>query len=141
MNSSMWRDLGVAGSLMRCCRPIVGMMSLWDTVAYGANSHSVALGIVYGVAKGPIADERGLIWWCQSQGCGVGVETGVGVCRSRPFCLESEWELESVKLGRLRLRSGVADLHLAAEDDFGRTVTHPPKPLINRKKRRVAVCR
>ena len=67
MNSSMWRDLGVAGSLMRCCRPIVGMMSLWDTVAYGANSHSVALGIVYGVAKGPIADERGLIWWCPAE--------------------------------------------------------------------------
>ena len=98
----MWRDLGVAGSLMRCCRPIVGMMSLWDTVAYGANSHSVALGIVYGDAKGPIADERGLIWWCQSQCCGVGVETGVGVCRSRPVWLESEWELESVKFGRLR---------------------------------------
>ena len=78
------------------------MMSIWDTVAYGANSHSAALGIAHGVAKGPIADERGLIWWCQSQGSGVVVETGVGVCRSRPFCLESEWELESVKFGRLR---------------------------------------
>ena len=43
------------------------------------------------------------------QFCGVGVETGVGVGRNRPFWLESESELESVKLNRLRLRPGVPD--------------------------------
>ena len=32
------------------------------------------------------------------QGCGVGVETGVAVGRSRPFCLESE--LSVVELSR-----------------------------------------
>ena len=42
------------------------------------------------------------------QGCGVRVETGVGVGRSRLFWPESESELESVKFGRLRLRPGVA---------------------------------
>ena len=42
------------------------------------------------------------------QGCGVGVETGVGVGRWRPLWLESGSELESVKFGRLRLRLGVA---------------------------------
>ena len=31
------------------------------------------------------------------QGCGVGDETGVGVGQSRPFCPESESELEPVK--------------------------------------------
>ena len=34
-----------------------------------------------------------------NQGYGVGVETGVGVSRSRPFCLESESELESTVSG------------------------------------------
>ena len=43
---------------------------------------------------------------CHRQGCGVVVNTGVGVGRSRSFWLESE--LESVKFGRLRLRPGVA---------------------------------
>ena len=32
------------------------------------------------------------------QGCGVGVETGVAVGRSRPFCLESESEFSGVEL-------------------------------------------
>ena len=41
------------------------------------------------------------------QGFGVGVETGVGVGQSRPFCLELESELESVEFCRLRLRPGV----------------------------------
>ena len=43
----------------------------------------------------------------QEQGCEVRVDTGVGLGRSRPFCMESELELESVKFGRLRLRPGV----------------------------------
>ena len=42
----------------------------------------------------------------QNQGRGVGVDTGVGVGRSRLFWPDSE--LESVKFGRPRLRSGVA---------------------------------
>ena len=36
-----------------------------------------------------------------NQGCGVGVEAGVGVGRSRLFCLESESEMESIKFRRL----------------------------------------
>ena len=43
----------------------------------------------------------------QDQGCGVVVDAGVGVGRSRPFSLESELELESVKFRPLRLRLGV----------------------------------
>ena len=62
-----------------------------------------------------------------NQGCRAGVETGVGVGRSRPFWLGSELELESVKFGRLRLRPRVADKHPATDDDFGRTVKHAPE--------------
>ena len=58
------------------------------------------------------------------QGCGVGVETGVGVSRSRPFW---QSELESVKFDRLRLRAGVPGHQPAADDDFVRTVIHPPE--------------
>ena len=36
------------------------------------------------------------------QGCGVGIEAGVGVGRSRPFWLESESELEPVKFAQLQ---------------------------------------
>ena len=43
----------------------------------------------------------------REQGCGVRVETRVGVGRSGPFWLELESELESVKFGLLR--PGVAD--------------------------------
>ena len=64
---------------------------------------------------------------CHYQGRGVGVETGVGVGRSRQFWPESEWEQESVKLDRLRLRPGVASYHPSTDDDFGRTVIHPPE--------------
>ena len=61
--------------------------------------------------------------FCSSaQGCGVGVETGVGVGRSRPFWPESE--LESAKFYRLRLRPGVARYHPSKDNDFGRTVKH-----------------
>ena len=66
------------------------------------------------------------------QGCGIGVETGVGVGRSRPFLLESESELESVNSGRLR--PGVADKHPPTEYDFGRTIMHPPENIKGRKK-------
>ena len=45
---------------------------------------------------------------CNYQGCGVGVEIRVRVGWSRPFCLESKSELESVKFCRLRLRPGVS---------------------------------
>ena len=58
------------------------------------------------------------------QGCGVGVETGVGVDRSRPFWPESESELESVKFCRLRLRPGVAGYHPSGDGYFGRAVMH-----------------
>ena len=34
----------------------------------------------------------------QNQGCGVGVDAGVAVGQSRPFCLQSESELKSIKL-------------------------------------------
>ena len=53
-----------------------------------------------------------------NQGCGGVVETGVGVDRSRPFCLESESELESVKFRRLRLRPGVAGYQPSTDNDF-----------------------
>ena len=59
------------------------------------------------------------------QGCGVGVESRVGVGRSRTFWLESELEL--VNFGRLQLRSWVAGKHRAADDGYGRTVMHPPE--------------
>ena len=59
------------------------------------------------------------------QGCGVGVETGVGVGRSRPFWPESESELESVKFYRLRLRPGVAGYHPSTDDNFGRMDIYP----------------
>ena len=39
---------------------------------------------------------EGILSYCYKQGCGVGVETGVVVGRSRPLCLESELKLESV---------------------------------------------
>ena len=58
------------------------------------------------------------------QGCGVGVETGVGVGRSGPFWPESESELEPVKFCRLRLRPGIAGHHPSTDGDFGRTVMH-----------------
>ena len=75
------------------------------------------------------------------QGCGVGVEAGVGVARSRPFCLESESELESVKLCRLRLRPGVAGYQTSADNDFGRMFIFGPKALKDRKKRRAVAWR
>ena len=59
---------------------------------------------------------------CQNQGCGVWVEAGVGVDRSWPFFLDSESELESVKLCRLRLR--VEGYHPSTDNAFGRKVTH-----------------
>ena len=60
---------------------------------------------------------------CHTQGCGVGVEAGVGVGRSRPCKPESE--LESVKFCRLRLRPGVAGCHPSTNDKFSRTAIHP----------------
>ena len=45
---------------------------------------------------------------CDMQGCGIGVEPGVGVGWSRLLRPELESELESSKFGQLRLRSGVA---------------------------------
>ena len=42
----------------------------------------------------------------------IGIETEVGVSRSRPFWPDSKPELESVKFGRLRLR-----LRVAGDDD------------------------
>ena len=57
------------------------------------------------------------------QGCGVRVGTAVGVSLSRQFWLESE--LESAKIGRLRLWLRVTDYHLSSDDDFGRMVIHP----------------
>ena len=53
-----------------------------------------------------------------NQGCGVGVEAGVGVGRTRPFCLASESELESVKFRGLRLRPGVAGDQPSTDNDF-----------------------
>ena len=57
---------------------------------------------------------------CSKQGCGVGVEAGVGVDRSRPFLPESESELESVTF--YRLRPGVAAYHPSTDDDIDGTV-------------------
>ena len=75
--------------------------------------------------KGPV--------WFLYQGCGIEVETGVGVGRSRPFSPESESELESVKIGRLRLRPGVADCQRSTDDDFGRTIIHPSESIEKRE--------
>ena len=71
--------------------------------------------------------------YCFHQGCGVGVEAGVGVGRSRPFCLESESELESVKFCRLRLRPGVAGYQPSTVNDFGRTVMRRPENIERRE--------
>ena len=60
------------------------------------------------------------------QGFGAGVEVGVGVGRSLPFCLESASELESVKFGRLRLRPGVAVYKPSTDNNYGRAVRHRP---------------
>ena len=70
------------------------------------------------------------------QGCGVGVEAGVGVDRSRSFCRESESELESVKFRRFRLRPGVAGYQPLKDNDFGRTTMHRPFSIKNKTKRR-----
>ena len=64
----------------------------------------------------------------QNQGCGVVVQTGVGIGRGPPFRLESKSELESINMAdsdsgpsrRLTLDSSV---------DFGRTVMSPPKSI------------
>ena len=67
-------------------------------------------------------------WECLAlfwKGCGVGVETGFEVGPGRPFLLESTSELDSVKLCKLRLRSGVADYVLSANDNCGRMVICP----------------
>ena len=63
--------------------------------------------------------------WHERQGCGV--EVGVGVGRSRQFCLMSVSELESVKFCRLRLRPGVTGYHPSTDSDFGRTVMRHPE--------------
>ena len=44
---------------------------------------------------GGILHLRIFIFEAMQQCCGVGVETGVGVGQSRPFCLELESEVES----------------------------------------------
>ena len=56
---------------------------------------------------------------CVEQGCRIGVETGVGVGRSRWLRLESASELESVEFCRLRVRPGVAGCHPSTDDHFG----------------------
>ena len=58
------------------------------------------------------------------QGCGVGVEPGVGVGRSRFFWPESESELESVQNYRLRLRPGVTDCDSPMTNNYGRANTN-----------------
>ena len=73
-----------------------------------------------------------LILMVLMQGWGVGVETGGGAGRSRPFLLESESELESIKFCRHQLRHSVAGQHPVTYDDFGRTVTHPAPQIIGR---------
>ena len=60
----------------------------------------------------------------ENQGCGVGVETGVGADLSRPFWPKSESELESVKFCQLRFRPGVAGCHPSTDDNFGRKGMH-----------------
>ena len=68
--------------------------------------------------------------YLRNRGCGIGVETGVGVGRSRQFCPESESELGSVKFCGLRLRFGVAGHHRPSTDeDFDRTVMHRPEDI------------
>ena len=56
---------------------------------------------------------------CIDQGCGVGIEAGVGVVRSWPFCRKSESELESVKFCLRRLRPGVAVYQPLTRNYFG----------------------
>ena len=55
--------------------------------------------------------------------------------RSRPFCLESELELESVKFCRLRLRPGVAGYQPTADNDFRRTVMRLPENIERQEER------
>ena len=48
----------------------------------------------------------------------------MGVGRSRPFCLESVSEMDSVKFCLLRFWAGVAECQLSTENDYGLTVMH-----------------
>ena len=68
-----------------------------------------------------------------NQGCGVGVDIGVRVGRSRPFRPESE--LESVKFCRRRLRTRAAECVLSIDDNLGRTVIEITKTLKCMKKK------
>ena len=71
--------------------------------------------------------------WHERQGCGV--EIGVGVGRSRQFCLMSKSELEAVKFCRLRLRPGVTGYHPSTDSDFGRTVMRRPENVKRREEK------
>ena len=76
-----------------------------------------------------------------NHGCGVIVEAGVGVGGSRPFRLEPESELESVKFCRFRLRPGVVGYQPSTGNDFGGTVTRRPENIEGQEERRVTVRR
>ena len=73
------------------------------------------------------------------QGCGVGAEAGDRVGRSRPFYLESESELDSVKFYRLRLRPGAAGCELSTGSDFSERLCIVSKTLKDMKKWRGSV--
>ena len=63
------------------------------------------------------------------------VETGPGIGRNRTFCLESQSELDSVSLCRLRRWPGVAGYHLSTDSDFlaGRLVIYLPENIDRRE--------
>ena len=44
-------------------------------------------------------------------------------------------ELESIRLGRLRLRPGVTGNHPSTDDDSARTVIHPPENIEGQEKK------
>ena len=82
-----------------------------------------------------LSSKAGLRSRALKQGCGVGVTDGVGVGQGRPFCLESESELEPIKFCRFRLRPEVAGYQPSTDNDFGRTVMHRPENIEGQKEK------
>ena len=70
------------------------------------------------------------------QGRGIRVKVRVGVSQSQPFWLDSESELESVKVCWLWLQPRVAGYQQWTVDDFAWKAIHSPPPPKKKEKRK-----
>ena len=96
--------VAVVGAFVVTGRGVVAGTSETEKPAHRIQGHS---GQAYSFTEEDVLNLVSLV--CSiSQGCGVGVEAGVRVLRSRLFWPESQSELVSAKFGRLLLQSGVA---------------------------------